>query len=209
MNNDHLMQPFHVMAESVLLTLLEPESIEFRREHDVAARRIVAVIHRVDDHEAAELRLPVNRNGFLLGCLEYTDERIEEHLIVGYGFRHGSTTKIERIHHVVGSPDSVPIPPEIAGAVWEHYEARDDNEVVLFHNHPRWWLNLFFDNTPLASPADRNVLARAALSPPRLLRTLVGGGRALFFLGENGRVKQFRLPRVMPLLQGIQLSSRV
>jgi hypothetical protein len=35
----------------------------------------------------------VNRNALLIGCLEYADDKPEEHLIIGYGFRHGSTTK--------------------------------------------------------------------------------------------------------------------
>lgn len=200
MDNNRLTQRFREMAESIILSWLEPEPIVFKREHEVAARRVVAVIHRADADEAAELRSPVNRNGFLLGCLDYTDERTEEHLIIGYGFRHSSTTKIERVHHVVGSLDSASIPTEIAKAVMDHYEAHDDNEVILFHNHPRWWANLFFDNSPLASPADRNVLARTASSPEQFLRTFAGGGRVLFFLGEYGRVKPFRLPPILRLL---------
>jgi hypothetical protein len=40
-------------------------------------------------------------SSFLIGCLEYAYNKPEEHLIIGYGFRHGSTTKIESLHHII------------------------------------------------------------------------------------------------------------
>lgn len=44
---------------------------------------MVSAVRRANPEDAAVLRSPVNRNGFLLGCLEYSQECTEEHLIVG------------------------------------------------------------------------------------------------------------------------------
>src|SRR6266849_2415475 len=103
MDDNPLQQRFHHIAESALLSCLEPSPIQFRQEHEGGAARIVFAIRRASADEPVALRSRVNRNGFLLGCCNYTDRRTEEHLIVGYGFRQASTTRIERVHHVIGS----------------------------------------------------------------------------------------------------------
>jgi hypothetical protein len=63
----------------------------------------------------------VNRNAFLIGCLEYADDKPEEHLLIGYGFRHGSTTKVESLHHIIGQTGSVHLPDAVAHAMWDFY----------------------------------------------------------------------------------------
>ncbi len=201
MDNNRLQQQFRDIAESALLSSLERSPIQFRPEHEEGAERVLFAIERARAEEAAILHSPVNRNGFLLGCLAYTEERTREHLIVGYGFRQASTTKIEHVHHVVGGSDSVQIPPTVMQAMQDHYHKDNDNEIIVFHNHPRWWLNVVFDNTPLASPADRNVLARVVITPQQLRRTFAKKGRLLFYLGENGFVRQITLPSILSLFQ--------
>jgi hypothetical protein len=203
MDNDRFKQHFHDVASSVLLSCLERSPIQFRREHEAGAERVLSAIGRARTEEAAVLRSPVNRNGFLLGCLKYTDKRPEEHLIAGYGFRQASTTKIERVHHIVGGLHSVPIPLSVMRAMQDHYSKDNDSEIILFHNHPRWWPNAVFDNTPLASPADRNVLTRAVITPKQLLRTFANRGRILFYLGENGFVQQITLPTIASLFRAV------
>jgi hypothetical protein len=39
----------------------------------------------------------------LFACLHYTEGRQKEHLIVGDGIRHGSTTEVTALHQVIGS----------------------------------------------------------------------------------------------------------
>lgn len=194
------------ITESALLSCLEPNPIYFREEHEVGVPLVRAAINRAVEGNLARFRFPVNRNSFLLGCLDYTESRAEEHLMVGYGLRSGSTTKINSLHHVTGSVGSVKIPSAIAHAMWDHYGGNEANELILFHNHPVNVLNLLLDNLPLASPADRMTLEARALNSVQIFRSILGRGRVLFYLGENGFVKQFRLPSILSLLE--RISSR-
>lgn len=83
--------------------------------------------------------------------------------------------------------------------MWDHYNRDSRNELLVFHNHPYSPLNFLLDNQPLPSAADRRQLAARALNPDQLLRAALGQGRVLFYLGENGQVKQFRLPNFLTL----------
>lgn len=185
------------VSESAVLSCLEPERIHFRREHENDVPRVRAAICRAKNGRLARFRPPMNRNGFLLACLDYTEHRENEYLVVGYGFRNGSTTKIESLHLVIGSTNSVAIPATVAHALWNHCDQHDANEVILFHNHPLNPLNLLVDNLPLASQADRLTLESRALRPIQLVRRVLGQGRVIFYLGENGFVKQFHLPSIL------------
>jgi hypothetical protein len=71
------------------------------------------------------------------------------------------------------------------------------NELLVFHNHPYPPDSLLVNHQPLPSTADRQQLAALGLNPHQLLRSVLGEGRVLFYLGENGQVKQFRLPSVL------------
>ena len=139
------------VSESAVLSCLEPEPIHFRREHENDVPRVRAAICRAKNGRLARFRPPMNRNGFLLGCLDYTEHR--------------------------------------------------ENEVILFHNHPLNPLNLLVDNLPMASQADRLTLKSRALRPTQLVRRVFGQGRVIFYLGENGFVKQFHLPSILSLLE--------
>lgn len=187
------------MGESALLGSLEPNPIAFTQHHEEDVPRIRAAIGRAGQGKLARFRYPVNRNGFLLGCLDYTERRAEEHLIVGYGFRHGSTTKVESLHHVLGHPDAVAIPPSVAHSLLSHSKIHLSNEVILFHNHPINPVTLLLDILPLASRTDRLTLESRALTLEQLVRRISGYGRILFFLGQNGWVKEFQLPSLISL----------
>ena len=118
------------------------------------------------DGRLGRFREPVNRNAFLIGCLGYADDKPEEHLFIGYGFRHGSTTKVESLHHVTGGTGAVHLPDAVAHAMWDFYGRHEDNELLVFHNHPCNPLNFLFDNLPLASRQDRSFLKPAGSSRP-------------------------------------------
>ena len=192
------------ITESALLASFEPNPVQFRPEHEYDVPRVRVALRRAKDGKLARFRPPVNRNGFLLGCLDYTELRSEEHLIVGYGFKYGATTKIESVHHVTGGANSVAIPPNVANALWDYYSQHESNEVILFHNHPQTLLWQLLDNLPLPSQADRLTLETRALQPAQILRRLLGHGRVMFFLQENGFVKEFTLPSVLALLEARQ-----
>jgi hypothetical protein len=71
------------------------------------------VILRAHHGRLTRFRSDVNRNAFLLGCGACADNMPEEHLIIGYGVRHGSTTKVEILHHVIGGARSVRLPDNV------------------------------------------------------------------------------------------------
>jgi len=200
-------QRLAAISESMLLSLLEPAALEFKWEHEREVPRVRAAIRRSGAATIARFRPAVNRKGFLLGCLDFTELRDDEHLIVGYGFRHGSTTKVGGVHHVVGNHGSVAIPTSVGHMMWDHYRRDESNEVILFHNHPITPLGLLLDNPPFPSPADRLALERRSFNSQQVLRSLLGAGRVLFYLGENGYVKQFRLPSFASLLERVAMSE--
>lgn len=181
------------LGESALLGCIEQAPLRFTPSHERDVPKVRAAIRRAGSGIAAAFRSPVNRSAFLLGCLDYTESSAHEHLIVGYGFSHGSTTKIQRLDYVAGGRSSVPITPSVPQRIREHYLHERVTELILFHNHPRNFLNLFLDNPPLASRTDRD-------TAERWLWSLADDGRLLFYLGENGYVKRFLLPSVLTLL---------
>jgi hypothetical protein len=180
------------VAESACLGAFEPQPLSSCYEDEL--RRARQAIARARSGRLVRFRHFVNRNAFLFACLDYTEDKREEHLLVGYGFRHGSTTKVTGLHHAIGDTHAVQTPAEVAHAMLDHYNRDNRNELLIFHNHPYNPLNFLLNNQPLASVADRRQLAARALNPDQLLRTALGLGRVLFYLGENMLVKQFRLP---------------
>jgi hypothetical protein len=114
---------------------LERNPIDFSKVDDSEVRRAKAVIKRAIDQKGAVSRRPLTRKHFLCGCLEFTDRLPEEHLIVGYGYRYGNTTDVERVHHVGGEDRRVAIPDYVRADIKRHHFHRSDAEVTIFHNH--------------------------------------------------------------------------
>jgi hypothetical protein len=182
------------LLDPVLASAFDPDPVRFRADDERGVRPVREAVRRANG-ALVSLR-PLNRNAFLCGCLDLTDEQSIEHLIVGFGWQHGSTTKVEQLAHATGSAGQVAIPLWIAGAIRAHMDADHSNEVVVFHNHPRNPLNVIFDNAPIASTPDRNLFTRDVMNIVAVLRTLMGGGRLRYFLGENGFVREFRTPPI-------------
>jgi hypothetical protein len=186
------------ITESAALACFEPKPISSCYDDELPRAR--QAILRARDGKLAPFRYQVNRNAFLIACRDYADEKPEEHLIIGCGFRHGSTTKVESLHHVIGQTGTVHLPDNVAHAMWDFYGQHDSNELLVFHNHPYNPLNFLFDNWPLTSRQDRLFLEARGLNPPELARRILGQGRILFYLGENGYVKELRFPSIVSLL---------
>ena len=68
-------------------------------------------------------------------------------------------------------------------------------------------INDLLDNLPLPSQSDRRVVEARALQPVPMLRRLLGHGRVMFFLQDNGFVKEFNLPSVMAILERMKSIS--
>jgi hypothetical protein len=187
------------VAESAVLSCFEPKPISSCYDDELPRAR--QAILRARDGKLARFRYQVNRNAFLIGCRDYADWKAEEHLIIGYGLRYGSTTKVESLHQIIGQTGTVHLPDNVAHGMWDFYGQHESNELLVFHNHPYNPLNFVFDNWPLTSRQDRLFLEARGLNPPELARHVFGQGRILFFLGDNGYVKEFRLPSVVSLLE--------
>jgi hypothetical protein len=78
-------------TESAVLGCFEPKPISSCYDDELP--RVRRKILEARNGRLARFRDQVNGNALLIGCLEYADDKPEEHLIIGYGFRHGSTTK--------------------------------------------------------------------------------------------------------------------
>lgn len=122
------------VTESAVLGCLEPNPISGCYDDELL--RVRKAILRARDGKLARFRYQVNRNAFIIGCLEYADDKPEEHLLIGYGFRDGSTTKVESLHHVTGGSHTVHAPHAVAHTMWDFYGKRESSEVLIFHNHP-------------------------------------------------------------------------
>jgi hypothetical protein len=129
--------------------------------YDDELPRARQAILRARDGKLARFRYHLNRNAFLIGCRDYSDEKPDEHLLIGYGFRHGSTTKVESLHHATGDAGTVRLPDAVAHCMWNFYGQHETNELLVFHNHPYNPINFLVDNQPLASRQDRLFLKLA------------------------------------------------
>lgn len=66
-----------------------------------------------------------------------------------------------------------------------------------------YFLKALLQDLPIASSADRNVLQRHAYNAVALLRQFLGQGGVLFYIGESGYVRQFKLPNLLPILDQV------
>ena len=185
---------FKELVKNSLLSVFEPGPITLPAGDEPDLLRAKRSIKRAQDTSLTSLKTPVKRSSFLGACLDLTDDEEHEHLIVGYGIKHGNTTRIDSVHHVLGEQHSVRPSVEILNTIWQHIHQRRRGEIIIFHNHPQTWLNTLLDNTPIASSADRRWLERLRFHPYQLAKMLLGNGDVLFFLAENGFVKRFSFP---------------
>jgi hypothetical protein len=185
---------------SAISSVFDPKPIAFKAS-DEAGTGPVRTGCCKPDGTLHIFRSQMNRNAFLLGCHQVTSEAEVEHLIVGFGFLHGSTTVVEQMAHAVGTKDAVSIPTHVASAIAAYVKQEHANEVLLFHNHPRNILNVVLNSGPLPSSTDRRTLVSFNRDLVVLGKTLMGGGRVKFYVGENREVREFRTPELLPLIE--------
>jgi hypothetical protein len=185
---------------SLFSSVFDPNPIWFRGADETgvipvrnACRKAQGVPH--------QLKKALNRNAFLCGCLDYTEQESIEHLVVGFGQKHGSTTKVKAIAHAAGDSNNVGFPDTLRQAMEASLIGDFRAEVLLFHNHPRNPLHSLFDNVPLASSRDRQTMLDHLYNPLQIARSLMKGGRVRFYLGENGFVREFRTPDLLALIK--------
>jgi hypothetical protein len=195
------------LFDSFISSVFDPEPVRFRAADECgvspvrnACRKTLGVVHKS--------RIALNRNAFLCGCLDLTENEEIEHIIFGFGYKHGRTTKIYDIAHVEGLANKVGIPQLLQEDLLRHVADDHQAEVLIFHNHPRNELNILFDNAPLASNIDRQTLLNFYTQPLIALKSLMRGGRVRCYLGENGYVREFRTPNLLGLIDGLSRIRR-
>lgn len=189
------------LVDAGLASLWDPNPVAFRPEHEAGVRPLRRLLRRPTE-AVQSLTRPLARNAFLCGCLDYTEKEPIEHLIMGYGTLSGRTTWIEAVQHTIGSSGSVPVPAHVLRTAQEFVLSKPKAELIVFHNHPANWFNALFDNLPLASTPDRRLLLRAKyLQPLMALKGVLGLGGIHYYVGENGFVREFRVPGVLQMLE--------
>lgn len=188
------------ILNSFINSIFDPNPVHFTYQHEKASRRMLKKLREPPDR-VYELKPILNRNAFLCGCLDFTQDASIEYMIIGLGRKHQSTTKVQYLHFVSGSPNSVSFSPSGQQIIETHLKADFKNEILIFHNHPANWLNIAFDNLPIASSPDRKALLQIAyLKPLNAIKLLLKGGRIRFYLGENGFVREFLTPNLSQAL---------
>lgn len=205
--------PGSKLIEAIILACGERNPVDFRNVDEVEVRRVRASIKRATASSGVAFRDPVTRKHFLCGCLDFTEKLPEEHLIVGHGYRHGNTTRVEHVYHVVDQERRVAVPSSLRAEIRRHHFHKSNAEVIIFHNHPRtgdepawlYTLKSLLQDLPIASTADREELRHHAFNAVGLVRQLLDQGRVLFYLGESGFVKEFHLPPFLPFLEQLKV----
>lgn len=195
------------IVKNYLVSLFEPNVVNFSSVNELEVDRVNKAINIANGTTAARFNNGhVNRSSFLAGCLDVTNEEPIEHLIVGYGIKYRTTTKIASLHHVVGDKGAVNTTQRMSDAIRKQLTEVSKGEVLIFHNHPRWFLNSLLDNLPLASSKDRITATRLKLNWFQLIKNYLGNGDAKFYVGENGFVREFKLPPFDQLLELCRLA---
>lgn len=183
------------ILKNYCLSLFEPNPVNLTAVKELEVTRAKKAINLANGVTAARFNeSPINRSSFLAACFEATYDEPIEHLIVGYGFKYRNTTKVSYLHHVIGDKGSVTPTVSISDKMRTHTTEVRRGEVLIFHNHPQWFLNILTDNLPLASSADRTIAAQLKFNSFQLLKSFFGTGDVKLYVGENGYVKEFVLP---------------
>ena len=199
------------ILKNYCLSLFEPNPVNLTAVKEAEVIRAKKAINISNGVRAARFNeSPINRSSFLAACFEATYNEPIEHLIVGYGFKYRNTTKVLSLHHVIGNKGSVAPTTTITDMMQRHTTEVHRGEVLIFHNHPQWFLNILTDNLPLASSADRTIGEQLRFNPFQLLKSFFGTGDVKLYVGENGYVQEFVLPpfdRLMELYRQAAISN--
>jgi len=102
-------------------------AVRLSRRDDAGIRPVF----RVANHGWGRSRWPISRNGFLKGCLVYAREAAWNGLLVGLGYRAGTTTQVFFMGKVPTPAGKIEIPPAFGIMVAEHRKTERDAEAVV------------------------------------------------------------------------------
>lgn len=194
------------ILDASLTSVLDPNPIRFRKQNEKGIKPI-HINMKKQEGKTYNLQPHLARNDFLYGCLDFTEKEPIEHLIVGYGMARGRSSTLEAIHHIIGRTGQVQVPHDLLNIFQRYILSKPRNQIVIFHNHPTNWVNTTFDNLPMASTADRRLmLTTKYLQPFIAIKELLGLGGVQYFIGENGFVREFRMPSILQIINILSIS---
>ncbi len=189
-------------------SLFDPNPVCFKKQHENGVKPVRKAIEGNSLNQLITLKKPLIRNAFLCGCLDFTENLPIEYLIIGYGVKRGMGTDISQVEYAIGDNKSVKLNVITEDRISRYVSQASKNEVIIFHNHPKNWINIIFDNLPLPSQVDRDTLLKKKLLEPIILfKTLLNKGSIRFYLGDNGFLREYNMPNITQLLDlaGIKL----
>ena len=189
------------IIDANISSLFDSNPAYFKKQHEKGVKPVRKTIEGNSINQLITLKKPLIRNAFLCGCLDFTENLEVEYLIIGHGVKRGIGTDISQVEYVIGDNNSVKLDPRTEDRLSRYVSQAPKNEVIIFHNHPKNWINIIFDNLPLPSQVDRNTLLRKKLLEPIILfKTLLNKGSIRFYLGNNGFVREYNMPNISQLL---------
>lgn len=208
--NNKTAERINELMDATLSSIFDPNPIVFKQENETGVLPLrKALNNSAKQGDTQKLPCSLVRNAFLCGCLDFTEDEPVEHLIVGYGTKRGKGTDVHAVRHLIGSENRVDIPKTVVDEIAVNSTRDPHSEIIIFHNHPGNWLNSIFDSIPLASTADRMVLlCQKYLEPSQFLRSLFGIGGLRYYLGENGFVREIKMPSVIKIMQMLTHSAK-
>jgi hypothetical protein len=193
------------ILDTYIPTLIEPNPIQFQKRHKNISHSLKRHFN-IKSKKILKLRKSMIRNQFLYNCLEFTNFEQIEYLILGYGTKRGVGTDIKQMQIILGDSNSVGISQTVENKI-ERWMLDIKNEIVVFHNHPRYWVNALFKD-PLPSGTDRDTMFNYKLTANYIFRIfLQKGGGVKFYLGDNGKVREFKNPRLKRVIQALEAAG--
>lgn len=193
--------PLLDLLDAVASSTLDANPIGFRPQDEDGVEPVAQACRGLS--QVVMFDEPLNRNAFLCGCLDLLEHQPIEHLIVGFGHRQGSTTKVRGLAHVVGQAGQVSIPGWVVTAARKTFASDFKAEVLWLHNHPMNGMNRVLDNAPIASVQDRKTLVNSTFEPTAITKLIASGGQMRFYVVENGFVREFTTPPVVTVARGV------
>lgn len=194
------------VVDAALSSGLDGYPVRFRLADERGVKHVRKATEAATD-APVPLKSPLGRNAFLCGCLDRLQHQPVEHLIVGFGEERGSSTRIDRLAHLVGSSGSVAFPPWVLDTISTELGTPRGAALVV-HNHPAESLDSQLDALPIASVADRQLLIEAHGGWPMFLaRSAKGDRRLRFYVVASGFMREFRTPALLRTLMQLNASS--
>lgn len=139
------------IIDASISSLFDPNPVHFKKQHEKGVEPIRKELKDNSINQLITLKKPLIRNAFLCGCLDFTEDLSMEYLIIGYGKKRGCGTDVSQVEYTIGNKGSVPFVSETKNRINQYVLESAINEVIIFHNHPKNWVNILLDNIPLAS----------------------------------------------------------